>query len=55
MFCVRVVFLLYAGDALHNLFDILDRKDIYLEAGLKAFPYVNGGLFQELDTDFPPA
>ena len=71
--CVRLVFCLYAEDAmlfgsktafhdylshyeardirraLISLFDVLDtpidKRDPYLEDNLKAFPYVNGGLF----------
>ena len=79
IFCVRVVFLLYAEDsglfaksqfhdylkprelvardALRKLFSVLNQKieerDPYLEAGLKAFPYVNGGLFAENDIELP--
>ena len=73
IFCVRLVFLLYAEDsklfekaqfhdylkprakmartALTELFRVLNTKiperDPYLEPELKAFPYVNGGLFDK--------
>ena len=79
IFCVRVVFLLYAEDAglfeknqfhnylkarelvardaLQKLFVVLNQKpeerDPYLEAGLKSFPYVNGGLFADIDIELP--
>ncbi|MBQ7734110.1 MAG: class I SAM-dependent DNA methyltransferase [Synergistaceae bacterium] len=79
VFCVRVVFLLYAEDsglfakfqfhdylksreitardALRKLFDVLNQRpnerDPYIEADLKAFPYVDGGLFAEGDIEFP--
>ena len=79
IFCVRVVFLLYAEDsglfaksqfhdylkprelvarnALRDLFKVLNQKenerDYYLEADLKAFPYVNGGLFADDDIELP--
>ncbi|MBQ9595949.1 MAG: class I SAM-dependent DNA methyltransferase, partial [Synergistaceae bacterium] len=79
IFCVRVVFLLYAEDsglfaksqfhnylkprelvartALRDLFKVLNQKenerDPYLEADLKAFPYVNGGLFAYDDIELP--
>ncbi|MBQ7544441.1 MAG: class I SAM-dependent DNA methyltransferase [Synergistaceae bacterium] len=79
IFCVRVVFLLYAEDSglfapkqfhdylasrrnsarnsLRELFAVLSRKpenrDPYLEADLQAFPYVNGGLFEEADIEIP--
>ena len=79
VFCVRIVFLLYAEDsglfaksqfhdylkprelvarnALRDLFIVLNQKenerDIYLEAALKAFPYVNGGLFADKDIELP--
>ena len=79
IFCVRVVFLLYAEDsglfeknqfhnflkarelvarnALRDLFDVLnqkvDERDPYLEADLKNFPYVNGGLFEEKNIELP--
>ena len=71
VFCVRLVFLLYAEDAgileksqflkylkpriltardaLLQLFKVLsqdkDERDIYLDDDLRAFPFVNGGLF----------
>ncbi len=79
VFCVRVVFLLYAEDsglfkkgqfhdylksrevvardALCKLFAVLSQRecerDPYLEADLRAFPYVNGGLFEESDIELP--
>ena len=86
IFCVRVVFLLYAEDAelgrknekhfekssfhdylirhrdsarraLIDLFSVLNTKeeerDPYLDADLNAFPYVNGGLFEEQDIEIP--
>ena len=79
IFCVRIVFLLYAEDsglfeksqfhnylkarelvsrnALRDLFKVLNQKenerDPYLEADLKAFPYVNGGLFADDDIELP--
>ena len=79
IFCVRVVFLLYAEDsglfkkgqfhdylkarevtardALRRLFEVLNQKeyerDPYLEADLKEFPYVNGGLFSDENIEFP--
>ena len=79
VFCVRLVFLLYAEDsglfekgqfhdylkarelfardAFRKLFVVLnqkpDERDPYLEADLKAFPYVNGGLFEESDIELP--
>ena len=79
IFCVRVVFLLYAEDAglfeknqfhnylkarelvardsLRKLFEVLSQKieerDPYLEADLKNFPYVNGGLFEEKNIELP--
>ena len=86
IFCVRVVFLLYAEDAelghknekhfekssfhdylirhrdsarraLIDLFSVLNSKeeerDPYLDADLNAFPYVNGGLFEEQDIEIP--
>ena len=79
IFCVRVVFLLYAEDsglfeknqfhnylkarelvarnALRDLFNVLSQKieerDPYLEADLKNFPYVNGGLFEEKNIELP--
>ena len=79
VFCVRLVFLLYAEDsglfprkkqftdyfrnganrpqsALKDLFSVLKTKenerDPYLDADLKDFPYVNGGLFHD-DVSFP--
>ena len=43
--------------ALLDLFKVLDQKieerDPFLEPELKAFPYVNGGLFSEEDTSIP--
>ena len=43
--------------ALIDLFAVLNTKeedrDPYLEAELKAFPYVNGGLFEHLDIEIP--
>ena len=79
IFCVRVVFLLYAEDSglfeknqfhnylkarelvardsLQKLFEVLNQKieerDPYLEADLKNFPYVNGGLFEEKNIELP--
>ncbi|MBR0079090.1 MAG: class I SAM-dependent DNA methyltransferase [Synergistaceae bacterium] len=79
VFCVRVVFLLYAEDAglfkknqfhnylkarelvarnaLRDLFIVLNQRpeerDPYLEADLKEFPYVNGGLFSGNDIELP--
>ena len=79
VFCVRVVFLLYAEDsglfsksqfhdylkprelvarnALRDLFKVLNQRDNerdpYLEADLKAFPYVNGGLFAYDNIELP--
>ena len=79
IFCVRLVFLLYAEDsglfvksqfhdylkprelvarnALRDLFKVLNQKenerDPYLEADLKAFPYVNGGLFAANNIELP--
>lgn len=79
VFCVRLVFLLYAEDsnlfkksqfhdylkpraltardAMRKLFDVLsqqeEQRDPYLEADLKAFPYVNGGLFEEKNIELP--
>ncbi|MBQ3645732.1 MAG: class I SAM-dependent DNA methyltransferase, partial [Synergistaceae bacterium] len=79
VFCVRVVFLLYAEDAglfkknqfhnylkarelvarnaLRDLFTVLNQRpeerDPYLETDLKAFPYVNGGLFSGNDIELP--
>ena len=79
VFCVRLVFLLYAedsglfrksqfhdylkprelvaSDALLKLFDVLNQKpeerSPYLHDDLKAFPYVNGGLFAENDIEIP--
>ena len=79
IFCVRVVFLLYAEDsglfaksqfhdylkprelvarnALRDLFIVLNQRpeerDPYLEADLKAFPYINGGLFADNDIELP--
>ena len=79
IFCVRIVFLLYAEDsglfaksqfhdylkprelvarnALRDLFKLLNQKenerDYYLESDLKAFPYVNGGLFADDDIELP--
>ncbi len=78
IFCVRVVFLLYAEDAglfyknqfhdylkarentarlaLKELFEILDQKPeerMYIEEDMKAFPYVDGGLFAEKDIEIP--
>ncbi len=73
IFCVRLVFLLYAEDsglfaksqfhdylkprsvmahdALASLFTVLKtdypKRDSYLDETLKAFPYVNGGLFDK--------
>ena len=46
-----------ARRALIDLFSVLDKKeeerDPYLDADLKAFPYVNGGLFEERDVEIP--
>ncbi|MBR1417577.1 MAG: class I SAM-dependent DNA methyltransferase, partial [Synergistaceae bacterium] len=79
IFCVRIVFLLYAEDAglfnkaafhdylkanshdarqaLLNLFKILSQheseRDVYLNDELKAFPYVNGGLFEDMQIEIP--
>ncbi len=79
VFCVRIVFLLYAEDAglfekgqfhdylkdrqnmarnaLQDLFIVLSQdknaRDPYLEATLNAFPYVNGGLFDDFDIELP--
>ncbi|MBR1603126.1 MAG: class I SAM-dependent DNA methyltransferase [Synergistaceae bacterium] len=79
IFCVRVVFLLYAEDAgllnrdefykylnlnQHNarcalicLFKILsqpeDKRDPYINKELKAFPYVDGSLFEEDGIEIP--
>ncbi|MBQ6774012.1 MAG: class I SAM-dependent DNA methyltransferase [Synergistaceae bacterium] len=79
IFCVRVVFLLYAEDSglfaksqfhdylksrentardsLKKLFAVLNQwpneRDPYLEADLKAFPCVNGGLFEADDIELP--
>ena len=79
VFCVRVVFLLYAEDsglfrkaqfhdylkarelvardALRKLFEVLAQqkheRDPYLDDDLAAFPYVNGGLFEERDIELP--
>ena len=43
--------------ALMNLFDVLntpeDQRDPYLRDDLRAFPYVNGGLFAEKDIEIP--
>ncbi len=79
VFCVRIVFLLYAEDAglfaksqfhdyikdrqnmardvLRKLFEVLsthpEERDPYLDDELKAFKYVNGGLFAESDIEIP--
>ncbi|MBQ7733632.1 MAG: class I SAM-dependent DNA methyltransferase [Synergistaceae bacterium] len=79
VFCVRLVFLLYAEDSglfaksqfhdylksrettardsLKKLFAVLnqeaDERDPYLEADLKAFPCVNGGLFEADNIELP--
>ncbi len=79
VFCVRLVFLLYAEDSglfrksqftdyfrkgadvaqstLKDLFSVLKterhKRDPFLSADLKEFPYVNGGLFHD-DVKFPP-
>ncbi|MBR1658110.1 MAG: class I SAM-dependent DNA methyltransferase [Synergistaceae bacterium] len=79
VFCVRLVFILYAEDsglfekgqftnylnarqsmareAIRQLFTVLSQKpeerDRYLDSELKAFPYVNGGLFDGKDIEFP--
>ncbi|MBQ4418453.1 MAG: class I SAM-dependent DNA methyltransferase [Synergistaceae bacterium] len=79
IFCVRIVFLLYAEDsglfnkgafhdylkanshdarrALLDLFKILSQdkseRDVYLNDELKAFPYVNGGLFEDIQIEIP--
>ena len=79
IFCVRIVFLLYAEDsglfnkaafhdylkanshdarqALLNLFKILSQpeseRDVYINDELKAFPYVNGGLFEDIQIEIP--
>ena len=46
-----------ARDALRRLFEVLNQKeherDPYLEADLKEFPYVNGGLFSDENIEFP--
>ncbi|MBQ9564579.1 MAG: class I SAM-dependent DNA methyltransferase, partial [Synergistaceae bacterium] len=46
-----------ARDALIQLFHVLNQRpeerDPYLDADLKAFPYVNGGLFEERDIEIP--
>lgn len=45
------------ADALHRLFDALktpeEQRDPYLNAALKQFPYINGGLFEQSIT-IPP-
>ena len=47
----------YTRDALIKLFRVLDQKpeerDPYLSEGLKAFPYVNGGLFADENVEIP--
>ncbi|MBR0096108.1 MAG: hypothetical protein IJP88_02900 [Synergistaceae bacterium] len=74
IFCVRIVFLLYAEDsdlfnkaafhdylkanshdarrAMLDLFKVLSQdeseRDVYLNDELRAFPYVNGGLFEDI-------
>ncbi len=79
VFCVRIVFLLYAEDAglfekrqfhdylrdrqnmarnaLQDLFIVLSQdknaRDPYLDTELNAFPYVNGGLFDNIDIELP--
>ena len=79
VFCVRLVFILYAEDsglfkkgqftsylnarksmareAIRQLFTVLSQKpgerDRYLDSELKAFPHVNGGLFDGKDIEFP--
>ncbi|MBQ9389781.1 MAG: SAM-dependent DNA methyltransferase, partial [Synergistaceae bacterium] len=79
VFCVRLVFILYAEDAglfekgqFHNylskhrsmaheavrqLFTVLsqseEERERYLEDDLKAFRYVNGGLFDKQNIEFP--
>ena len=81
IFCVRVVFLLYAEDAgifgrkdmfhdylkqfpanqmrraLIDLFEVLntpmDKRDPYMKEILAAFPYVNGGLFEDEKIEIP--
>ncbi|MBQ7594355.1 MAG: class I SAM-dependent DNA methyltransferase [Synergistaceae bacterium] len=79
IFCVRIVFILYAEDsglfaksqfhdylnsrknmprdALRKLFDVLNQKetdrDPYNEDELNAFPYVNGGLFEQDNIEIP--
>lgn len=79
IFCVRIVFLLYAEDAgllsksqfhdylqarIHNvreslllLFNVLsqkqDERDPYMDSDLLAFPYINGGLFEEQHITLP--
>ncbi len=79
VFCVRIVFLLYAEDSgllkkfqfhdylkartrtarqsLIELFRVLDQqkenRDPYLDDDLKAFPYINGGLFHDTDIVIP--
>ena len=48
---------LTARTALRDLFTVLSQKpedrDPYLEADLKAFPYVNGGLFEDSNIELP--
>ncbi len=48
---------LHIRKALMELFHVLDtvpeRRDPYLEPELAAFPYVNGGLFQDEDIEIP--
>ena len=79
VFCVRIVFILYAEDsglftksqfhdylnsrknmprdALRKLFDVLNQKeterDPYNEDDLNAFPYVDGGLFEQDNIEIP--
>ena len=46
-----------ARDSLRKLFSVLNKKsserEPYLEDELKAFPYINGGLFSNENIDFP--
>ena len=79
IFCVRIVFLLYAEDSgifakaqfhdylkahantarvsLLDLFRVLntpeEKRNVYLEDDLAAFPYINGGLFGGTEIEIP--
>ena len=79
IFCVRIVFLLYAEDsglfnkaafhdylkanshdarrAMIDLFEVLSQpeseREVYLNDELKAFLYVNGGLFEDTQIEIP--